>query len=99
LQEHAGVISKVANIWWKTAPIKIEFAGRRENFLNAIKAFVTRQLDYYNPEAKTKSGKPPDIAKWIEKGAKIFAKRAYVDFVRRQERESKIKGGWKQASQ
>jgi len=73
LERHERALLKVARGWWKNRLIRKEFVTF-ENFLNSIKSYVSEQLDYYNPNAVTKTGRPKKVWHWMMEGAKIFCK-------------------------
>jgi DNA-binding CsgD family transcriptional regulator len=79
VREHSSVIESIASQWWKSNLVKNAFDGKWEDFLNTVKRFVFKQLDYFDPKRKTEDGKPAKIKRWIGDGVKIICRRIYID--------------------
>ena len=77
LEQHKGIIIKMARTWWNSTAIKTKFIGDKDIFIEKINRFVFEQLDYYNPKVKGKTGKTAKPSTWMFKAAKIACMRLY----------------------
>jgi len=71
-----GIFSKLNIVWFGYGTgkiIKREFGSLKE-FAKAAEGYIFEQLDYFDPERKSKrTGRPIKASTWVINGAKIFA--------------------------
>lgn len=93
LQRYKGAIAAIAAGWWKTEAVRLRFGGNWNEFLDSVNGFLFEQLDYFNPNATGKSGKPKQPLDWIRGGASLFCRRSFFEVIRGKVKEAAIMRG------